>query len=260
MPDFSLDIAGGVATLTLRRPAKKNALTLPMVRAMAEAVAALPARSDVNVLVVVGEGGDFCAGADLVANAEALSGGGDGPAANMATFHALLRAVWGFPRPTLAAVAGDAVGFGMDLALACDLRLLAPTARFRQGFTKIGLVPDGGSSLTLQRLVGTAKAFELMYFSDVVGAEDAVRLGLANKVVPADALAAEVAAWTARLAAGPQKALRLGKANLRAAMGDAMEAALAREADAQVQCLTGPDPVAGVLAFVGKTTPQFTER
>ena len=114
--------------------------------------------------------------------------------------------------------------------------------------------------MTLQRLVGTARAFELLYFSDVLGAEDAVRIGLANRVVPTDALPAEAAAWAQRLAAGPAKALRLAKANLRGAMGMDMEEALQNEAGAQVQCLTGSDPIAGVMAFMSKSPAVFTER
>lgn len=259
MFDFHLDISDFVATLTIDRPERRNALTLPLVDALAETIEGLEARGDVNVLVLTGAGGAFCAGADIVANAESIQSG-DGIEDSVARFHRLLRALWNYPRPTIAAVAGDAVGFGMDLALACDLRVAADTVKFRQGFSKIALVPDGGSSLTLQRLVGTAKAFELMYFSEKVEADEALRIGLVNKVVPEEELATATSEWAARLAKGPQKALRLAKANLRAAMGGVMDSALRNEAAAQVDCFSGPDPMAGVMAFMTKTEPTFTER
>lgn len=260
MSDYLLEIADGVATVTFNRPGKKNALTIPLVNELAEAIAGLHDRDDVNVLVLTGAGGDFCAGADLVANAAALRDGEEGAKANMGTFHRLLLAVWNFPRPSIAAVAGDAVGFGMDLSLACDLRLAADTARFSQGFSKIALVPDGGSSLTLARLVGLGKALEFFYFNPLVEADEALRLGLVNQVVPAADLPATVGKFAGRLARGPQKALRLGKANLRAGLGITMEEALANEAAAQVQCLTGTDPAAGVQAWMTKSAPTFTER
>jgi 2-(1,2-epoxy-1,2-dihydrophenyl)acetyl-CoA isomerase len=260
MSDYALDVSGGIATVILNRPSKKNALTLPLVGDLAVAIEGLHAREDVNVLVVTGAGGEFCAGADLIANAGALQGGEEAARRNMGTFHRLLLAVWNFPRPSIAAVAGDAVGFGMDLSLACDLRIGADTARFSQGFGKIALVPDGGSSLTLARLVGMSKALELFYFSPQIGAEDARAMGLLNTVVPVDELAARTADWAQRLAAGPQKALRLGKANVRAGLGITMEQALANEAAAQVQCLTGTDPMVGVMAWMNKSAPTFTER
>lgn len=260
MSDYQLQVADGIATVTLDRPSKKNALPLPMVGELASAIAALHDREDVRVLVLTGAGGEFCAGADLVANAGALQGSEDAARANMATFHALLLAVWNFPRPSIAAIAGDAVGFGMDLSLACDVRIGANTARFSQGFSKIALVPDGGSSLTLARVVGLGKALEFFYFNPRIEADEALRLGMLNRVVPAAELAGAARVWAERLAAGPQKALRLGKANIRAGLGITMEQALANEAAAQVQCLTGTDPMVGVAAWMNKATPSFTER
>ena len=259
MSDYQLDVSDGVATVTINRPKSRNALTLPLVDELAAAIESLYDRDDVNVLVLTGAGGSFCAGADLMANAAAIQGG-VGIQGSVTRFHRLLRAFWNYPRPTIAAVAGDAVGFGMDLALAADMRLAADTVRFRQGFSKIALVPDGGSSLTLQRLVGTAKAYELMYFSEKVEAEEALRIGLVNRVVPADELAATAAEWAGRLAKGPAKALRLAKANMRASIGAPMEDALHHEFTGQVDCFSGPDPMNGVMAWMNKAEPSFTER
>lgn len=259
MSDFRLDLAAGVATLTLSRPAVRNALTLPMLDTMVETITGLHDRDDVNVLVLTGDGGHFCVGADLMANIGAIQGD-LGIEGSVATFHRMLRAVWDFPRPTIAAVAGDAVGFGMDLALAFDLRIAADTVRFRHGFSRIALVPDGGSTMTLQRLVGTAKALEIMYFSDTIEADEALASGLVNRVVPAAELVDATAAWAGRLAQGPQKALRLSKELVRASMGVSMDDVLGREFAAQVSCLSGSDPMAGVAAWMNKTEPEFSER
>ena len=259
MSDFQLSVSDFVATITIDRPAARNALTLPLVDALADAINGLVDREDVNVLVLTGAGGSFCAGADLMANVGEIQGG-VGIEGSVAAFHRLLRALWNYPRPTIAAMAGDAVGFGMDLSLACDMRIAADTVKFRQGFSKIALVPDGGSSLTLQRLVGLAKAYELMYFSDKVEADEALRIGLVNHVVPEAALPVAALQWATRLARGPQKALRLAKANMRAAMGAPMEGALEREFAAQVDCYKGPDPMAGVMAWMNKAEPTFAER
>ena len=152
------------------------------------------------------------------------------------------------------------MGFGFDLTLACDLRFAASSARFSQSFSKIALVPDGGSSLTLPRLVGAAKALELMYLAELFDADRALQLGLVNDVVPDAALPERVAAVAARLADGPPLAYRLAKRNLRRSLGATMEEALANEAEAQLQCLASSDVMAGVMAWMNKSKPRFTGR
>jgi enoyl-CoA hydratase/carnithine racemase len=258
--EFRLELADRVAVLTLDRPKKKNALTFPLLEGAAPAVEALHGREDVRVLVVTGAGAAFCSGADLVANAGALQGGIDAARAGMARFHRLLLAVWNFPGPSVAAISGDAVGFGMDLALACDLRIARRSARLAQSFGKIGLVPDGGSSLTLSRIVGTAKAAELMLLCDFVGAEEAERLGLVNRVADDAAFEGEWRGLAARLAKGAPLAQRLGKANMRKSLGISMEQALANEAEAQMRCITSQDVMVGVMAWMQGQQPEFTGR
>ncbi len=258
MPDYRIEVADRVAVVRFDRPAKKNALTIPQLEAMVPEIEALHGREDVRVLVVTATGSSFSSGADLVENAPLLHTV-EGRRRSLDAFHALLRAVWNFEGPSLAALPGDAVGFGFDLALACDLRIAAASARFSQSFTKIALVPDGGSSLTLPNLVGAAKAFELMYLAPLFGADEALRLGLVGEVVADEELEARVAAVAARLAEGPPLAYRLAKRNLRRSLGS-MDSALANEHEAQLQCLDSGDLMVGVQAWMTKTKPEFTGR
>ena len=182
MSDHTLSVLDHVATVTLNRPRRKNALSFPLIDALVPELEALAGRDDVRALVLTGAGGSFCSGADLKENAQAVLAGEEARRAGIAAFHRLLLAVWQIPFPTLAVVDGDAVGFGMDLALACDLRLCSQRARFCHSFSRIALVPDGGSSLTLSRLVGAAKSMELMMTGERVKAEEAYRLGLLNQI------------------------------------------------------------------------------
>jgi enoyl-CoA hydratase/carnithine racemase len=258
MSDYLIEVADRIATVTLNRPQTKNALTVLQLEAMAPEIDALRGRDDVRVFVLTAAGATFCSGADLRANAEMIHGGAPGHKRSLDAFHALLRAVWNFDGPSLCAIPGDAVGFGFDLTLACDLRIAAESARFSQSFSKIALVPDGGSSLMLSRLVGAAKAFELMYLAPLFGANEALRLGLVGEVLPDDELPARTAELAARLAAGPPLAYRLAKRNLRRGLGLSMDEALANEADAQMQCLASSDVVVGVTAWMSKSQPEFT--
>lgn len=260
MSDFLLDRRDGVATITLNRPKKKNALTLPLLEGLAAALEALHHDDTVRVVVITGAGGAFSSGADLVENAPVMQQGAAAAAAGMALFHRALRALWSYPGPTLAAVPGDAVGFGMDLALACDLRIAGRGARFGHRFARIALVPDGGSSLTLPQLVGYSKAMELSLLGDMVSGEEAARIGLVNRVVDDEVLLAEAAALGARLAKGPPMAYRLTKANYQRSLGCSMEDALGNEASAQLQCLGSQDLMAGVMAWMSGQEPQFTGR
>lgn len=260
MSEFLLEVEAGVATVTLNRPKKKNALTLPLLTGLAAALEGLKEDENARVLVITGAGNSFCSGADLVENASVMQQGEQAARDGMALFHRALRAIWGFPGPSLALVSGDAVGFGMDLALACDLRLAGKSARFGHRFARIALVPDGGSSLTLPQLVGYSRAMELSLLGDMVSGDDAARLGLANRVVEDDQLPGEGRALAARLAKGPPLAYRLTKRNYQRSLGCSMEEALGNEADAQIACLGSQDLMAGVMAWMSGQEPTFTGR
>jgi len=243
-------------------PTARNALTHVIAAELAAAVNRGAEDPAVRCIVLRGAGDHFCAGADLRSVGSVLATGPDALRRGLTEgYHAALRAVFECPKPTLAVIRGACVGIGFDLALAADLRVAAEDANFGQVFTKIGLVPDGGSSFTLPRLVGLGKAMEMMLLADRFDGREALQLGLVNRAVPAVDLAELAGDWARRLASGPPMAFRLGKANLRAgAGGGTMADALHREAEAQVVCAFTKDAALAIQAFFMKQTPKFEGR
>lgn len=203
MADLEYSVDSGVGTILLNRPHAKNAFTLEMIRAWADALRSARTDPAVRVVVVTGAGDAFCSGIDL----SVLEAVGDEPLAlkSMLTegVHEVARAVDELSKPVLAAVNGVAVGAGMDMALMCDIRLLTQSARMSEGYIRVGLVPGDGGCYYLPRLVGMAKALELLWTGDFVDAEEALSIGLAT-VVYADADFPEAhRAFAARLAEQP---------------------------------------------------------
>lgn len=249
----------GVARVVIDNPNARNGLTAASAAELARLIAASDADPEVRAIVLTGAGDHFCSGADLRDGAAIMRAGPDGIRARLDEgFHAAIRALARCTKPTLAVIRGACVGFGFDLALAADLRIAAKDAMFAQVFTRIGLVPDGGSSFTLPRLVGVAKAMELMLLGDRASGEEAARAGLVNRAVASAGLDALADDWAARLSAGPPIAYALGKENLRAgAAGGTLDDALTREKEAQVRCLTSKDALIGVQAFFLKKPPVF---
>lgn len=244
----------GVRWIELRRPESRNGLTVETNQAM---IAAL-ARPDARVAVIAGAGGHFCSGLDLkyaMRMGPGLAQDAEGTLRD--AFHGLIRAVRDFAGPVIAAVDGPAVGFGCDLALACDLRLVSERARFGEVFVKRGLMPDGGGTFSLPRLVGVGRALELMFTGDTVEAADAVQIGLANRLV--DAAGFEAAAWelALRLAKGPPIPYRHIKRAVYAGLDGTLDDALAREAQGQLECLKSADFLEGAAAFLQKRPPTF---
>lgn len=247
---------GPVLHLTLNRPGRRNALTRELVLDLGAALRTAKADAGLRVLVLGGNGGAFSAGADL----EAIRGVAQEEfAQRIREFHDLILGITELDVPVLAAVDGPAVGFGADLALACDLRLLSERAYLEESFTKIGLMPDGGGTYFLPQAVG-ARAFELIALGQRLDATTCQGLGLANRVVPAADLEAETQALTARLAAAPPLALAEVKRALTLGRRDALRAALAREAAGQARLLASNDFEEGVAAFLEKRPPHFSGR
>ncbi len=245
-----------VRWITLDRPASRNALTTEVNAALITAVRGATVAS-ARVLVLAGANGAFCSGLDLkAAAAEGLD-----PATvegRMRThFHGLVRALRDLPAPTVAVVDGAAAGFGCDLALACDLRLCSDRARFGEIFAKRGLMPDGGGTWALPRIVGLGRALELMLTGEMIDAAEAHRIGLANRVFPAASL--EPAAWelARALAAGPPLVHRAVKAATYAALDSSLDAALEAEVHGQLRLLQSEDFLEGVAAFLEKRSPAF---
>ncbi len=259
-PILLVEREGPVACLTLNRPRTRNALSLALVDELAAALESLQGEGAPRAIVLTGAGGAFCSGADLktvVAEGPDLHAN---PEAYVERFHRIIRAIDRAPQPVIAAVDGPAAGFGCDLALACDLRVVSPAASFQEIFVRIGLMPDGGGTFFLPRLVGLGRALELMMLGDPLPAPRALELGVANRLVPADDLRREALALAARLAEGPPLALALIKRSARDALAGSLDDALARERKGQAQCLTSEDSIEGVFAWSQRRPPQFKGR
>ncbi|MFD6972905.1 enoyl-CoA hydratase/isomerase family protein [Streptomyces sp. NPDC059979] len=255
-------IDNGVAWITLNRPEAMNAVTWAQRERVITLLAEASADPAIRAVVVTATGKGFCAGADLRGAPAAAGDRVAGDVARMIRLGAqrLITAVLDCEKPVLAAVNGTAAGIGAHLALACDLVIAAEPARFIEVFVRRGLVPDGGGAYLLPRLVGPQKAKELMFFGDAVPAAEAERLGLVNKVVPAEELEATARAWAERLAQGPTRALAMTKQLVNASLDGDRAAALAAEATAQEINMGTADANEGVASFVERRTPKYLGR
>lgn len=254
MTDVQVTDRGGVRTITLDRPQSRNGLTDEVGRALAAAIRDAPGRA----IVLTGANGAFCSGLDLKdAMRRGLRPGPELEAGMREAFHGVIRALIASDLPTIAAVDGPAVGFGCDLALACDLRIVSERATFGEIFVKRGLMPDGGGTFLLPRIIGLGRALELMYTGELVGADEAVRIGLANRQVPSGELAARVAELADQIAAGPPLAYRRTKHAVYAGLDGELSDALEREGKGQIELLGSRDFAEGVMAFLQKRDPKF---
>jgi len=249
----------GVLSISLNRPASRNGLLPQTCEQLAAAIEDAASQDGVRCIVLGSSDTSFCSGADLSGAALAA---GSRPHDDLIRdcFHRLIRAIVNAPQPVLASIRGPAVGFGFDLALACDLRIASRTSKFGSVFARLGLVPDGGSSYSLSRLVGLARAKELVYLAETFDGERAAEIGVVNKVVEDVDLDAATADWAQRLVQGPPVAFRHAKRNLNAGTAGTMDEALEREVGAQVACLSTADLMEGVQAFFQKRPPKFQGR
>ncbi len=256
MPDLLVDRTDGVVTLTLNRPDKMNAITRDMWGGLREVFDEVTSNKEDRVLVVTGAGRAFCAGADLVDAGMPQSAGSR--LDHMRGVGRSAAALRGIPKPAIAKVNGVAAGAGLNLALGCDLVIAADTARFSEIFVKRGLSIDYGGSWLLPRLVGIHKAKELAFLADVVPAADAERLGIVNRVVPADELDRTVDELVAQLLTMAPIALSQTKHLLDQAFSTTFAEAVEAEAVAQVLNLSTTDVTEAVRAFMEKRDPHFT--
>lgn len=254
-----LEITAGVAVVTLNRPGKFNAFAGEMREQLVARLDEAAARPDTRVLVITGAGKAFCAGGDVDHMAALAARGApfDELAPLLEAGESVARRLAELPMPVIAALNGVAAGAGANLALACDVRLASDAAKLGETFVRIGLHADWGGTFHLTRLAGTAKALDLCWTGDLVPADEALRLGLVQRVWPAAGFDREWRAYAAKLAAGPQVAIRAAKATLRAAPGRTLEQCLAAERAAQAACWNSPDAAEGVAAFVEKRAPVF---
>ncbi len=254
-PSLLVTLDGPVAVVTLNRPASKNALTTQLVDELGATLERLGQDATIRALVLTGAGGSFCSGADLKAATEEGLALIEQAGERIDRFHRIIRAIVAAPKPVIAAIDGPAVGFGCDMALACDLRVATDRAYFQEKFIRIGLMPDGGGTLWLPRLIGTARAMELFLTGDALSAEQARELGIVRRVVPTERLSEEAHELAKQLAKAPPIAVRNIKqaVNGAAALGQALQ----RERVGQIECLKSQDCMEGILAWMQKREPSF---
>jgi 2-(1,2-epoxy-1,2-dihydrophenyl)acetyl-CoA isomerase len=246
-------LENGVLWIRLNRPDSMNAVNADLRKALAAAVRDAERNPEAKVVVVIGTGRAFCAGADVNELAtregalEEMSG----------DYERIIAGLRNIPKPTIAALNGVAAGIGASIALACDLRFATEDAALVEAFVRIGLTPDGGATWLLPRYVGTARALEMMYTGEPLRAADAERLGVYNRVVPAAELEGTVRELADRLASGPIMALAAAKRSVNFGANTTFEEAMDFEFLLQAVQMQGKDFKEGVAAFLEKRKPQF---
>jgi 2-(1,2-epoxy-1,2-dihydrophenyl)acetyl-CoA isomerase len=250
----------GVGVLTLNRPDKLNAVSPAMWFELTRAMTEAQTDDEIRVLVLTGAGRGFCAGAD-VAESLTLAISGDAPPRTRSQLKEpvgitglRLARLW---KPTIAAVNGVAAGMGFSFALACDIRIASENARFTNAFVRMGLIPDNGMTYFLSRLIGVARALELMYTCESVDAREAERIGLVNRVVPADDLMKVTMDLAKKIAEGSPMAVELTKQTTMSSFNCSLEQLIEIETFAQKVCLDTEDFKEGVAAFIEKRPPVF---
>jgi 2-(1,2-epoxy-1,2-dihydrophenyl)acetyl-CoA isomerase len=253
-----------IVTLTLNRPETLNAMNEAMMGEIERILIELEADPAVRAVVLTGAGRAFSSGGDQkrgpgdAVPQSFFDGDPGGP-----LIERLNRCVLRMQRlrkPIVGSINGVAAGAGMNITLATDLRIASDTARFGEVFARVGLVPDGGGTYFLPRLVGMARAMELVLLADIIDAQEALRIGLVNRVVPAAELEHETLKLAERLAQGPTVAYGLAKTGLYQGLGMSLEDVLNMEARNQAIAVRTPDRAEGVAAFLGKRPPRFTGR
>jgi 2-(1,2-epoxy-1,2-dihydrophenyl)acetyl-CoA isomerase len=254
-------IADGVATLTLNRPERLNALSAPILDGLLAALPRLAADGQIGAVVLTGAGRAFCAGGDVKRMAEeTVERNSEEDVARLRARMEVSRLLHEMPKPTIAMVNGAAAGAGLALALACDLRIAGASARFVTAFAKVGFSGDFGGSYFLSKLVGTGKARELYFTAEPLDAAQALALGIVNRVVPDAELAAATMEFASKLARGPRIALAAMKQNFNAAENGTLAELLDLEARGQIETGRTEDHKEAARAFVEKREAVFRGR
>jgi enoyl-CoA hydratase/carnithine racemase len=256
---FLYEQAAGVATITLNRPERLNALTFEVYRELTDTFADLREEQEIRVVVITGAGKAFCSGGDVhEIIRELFERNMEGLLEFTRMTCALVHNIRTLPKPVIACLNGTTAGAGACIALASDIRLASEEARIAFLFVKVGLSgADMGAAYLLPRVVGLAKATELLYTGDFVSAAEAERIGLYNRVVPADQLNATTRELAERLAKGPSFALAKTKEMINRELDMNLSSALECEAQAQAICMQHPDYREAYEAFIAKRTPKF---
>ncbi len=252
--------AGAVATITINRPEARNALTTQTKVALLQALRDCGADDSVRAVVLTGAGQAFCSGQDLREHAALLESGEAALDTVRQHYNPTIETITAMPKPVIAALPGVAAGAGAALAFACDFRIAAERASLMLAFARVGLGADSGASWTLQRLVGPAKAAEMLMLAEPVDSATALHLGLFTSVVPDADLAAATRDFAARLAAGPTLAYAAIKESLLYGSAHRLSESLEKEAELQVRLGQSEDHRAATQAFVAKQAPVYQGR
>jgi 2-(1,2-epoxy-1,2-dihydrophenyl)acetyl-CoA isomerase len=251
---------GAVATITINRPEARNALTAQTKVELLAALRVCSGDASVRAVILTGAGQAFCSGQDLREHAELLQSGASPLDTIRDHYNPIIETLTGMPKPVIAALPGVAAGAGASLAFACDFRIAAERASLLLAFARVGLGADSGASWTLQRLVGPAKAAELLMLAEPVDSATALSLGLLTAVVPGEQLPAAAGELAARLAAGPSLAYAAIKESLLYGASHQLSESLEKEAELQTRLGQTEDHRAATLAFVTKKTPTYQGR
>ena len=246
-----------VATITINRPEKRNALNIQTRAEGAAALEELREDESIGVVIITGAGDKaFIAGADIAefAGRTAIT------QRDVMLGRSLFTAIDAFPKPVIAMINGYCLGGGCELALACDLRIASETASFGQPEINLGIIPGGGGTQRLTRLIGEGKAMELILTGEIIDAKTAYSLGLVNMVVPAEELAAKTMEIANRIAEKSPVALRMAKEAVKIASRSNLDEGLRREVDLFALCFSSEDKDEGVRAFLEKRKPVFKGR
>lgn len=257
MAELMSESTGPVHRLTLNRPARRNALTPGVARGLAQEIEQIEEAGEARLILLSGTGGHFCAGLDL----HWLDSLGEAPKVadlqhGLSDFQAAVLAIVRCPIPVLAIVQGTAAGFGFDLALACDMRLAGTSATFTSAFARMGLVPDGGSTFTLPRLVGVGRALRLLMTGQTIDAAAALSIGLVEEVIEESELDMGVNRIADALIASADSSLRAIKRLCRAQEVGALEQAMSSEGAAQLQALQSEEFRQRLEAFTARVTAR----
>jgi len=258
--DLIYEVRDRVATITLNRPERLNALTPAMRESMLSAMQHADADSEVRAIIVTGAGRGFCSGGDVKAMAEAREKGTVNPMdERIAPIRdRVVLAMRNADKPVIAAINGAAAGAGMNIALACDIRIAARDIKMGQTFSKRGLHPDWGGTYFLPRIVGIAKACELIWSGKLISADEALDLGIVTRLTEPEQLMSEAMELARSFADGPPIAIRLAKRAMYKNMDTSLEEALEYETFAQNICAATKDAKEGIAAFVEKREPNFS--
>jgi enoyl-CoA hydratase/carnithine racemase len=256
--DVRLEVVERIATITINRPGRGNSFTFEMLDRWDAIIVECRTREDVAVVILTGAGESFCSGGDLSRLGDEVPVTAQEAKQQFDSLHRIARGMMALDKPSIAAINGPATGAGMDMALHCDLRFMADSAILAIPYLRFGLFPGNGAAYFLPRLVGTAKALELIWSGDPVASAEALRLGLVNRVYPAGALMAEANAFARRLASSPPIALRLIRRGVYQCARMDLDASLELTSSNMAVTRTSQDHAEAVRAYLERRKPVFT--